>query len=167
MTRVEQLDFLIKELSPSTRPPETAEQKWQLFRSFVNTRKPQSVSADFLNIQDELLKEIICQKGVTDIEDLQPIKENLYLWQGDITTLKVDAIVNAANSGMLGCFAPCHACIDNAIHTYAGMQLRLECAVIMEKQAHTEPTGHAKITAAYNRLANISCTLSARLWAQS
>jgi O-acetyl-ADP-ribose deacetylase (regulator of RNase III) len=81
---------------------------------------------------------------------LRPVSDNLYLWQGDIATLKVDAIVNAANSSLLGCFVPCHACIDNAIHTFAGVQLRLECAGIMSAQGHPEPTGRAKITAAYN-----------------
>ena len=86
----------------------------------------------------------------TDIADLEQIEEGIYLWQGDITTLRCDAIVNAANSGMTGCYCPCHGCIDNAIHTYAGIQLRLECAEIMEKQGYAEPTGKAKITKAYN-----------------
>ena len=78
----------------------------------------------------------------------------MYLWQGDITRLACDAIVNAANSQMLGCFQPCHSCIDNAIHTYAGVQLRLECAELMRKQGHEEPTGSAKITSAYNLSSN-------------
>ena len=78
-----------------------------------------------------------------------PVQPGLYLWQGDITTLAVDAIVNAANSQMLGCFAPCHGCIDNAIHTYVGVQLRHECAKLMREQEE-EPTGSAKITKAYN-----------------
>ena len=87
--------------------------------------------------------------GVTRIEDLSPVRPGIYLWQGDITTLAADAIVNAANSQMLGCFVPCHGCIDNAIHTYAGVQLRTECASIMAGQ-EAEPTGSAKITKAYN-----------------
>lgn len=90
------------------------------------------------------------RKGITDLADLTPVQEGLYLWQGDITTLKCDAIVNAANSQMLGCFVPCHGCIDNAIHTYAGVQLRLACAELMRTQNHEEPTGRAKITPAYN-----------------
>ena len=82
--------------------------------------------------------------------DLVPVRPGLYLWQGDITTLAADAIVNAANSQMLGCFVPCHGCIDNAIHTYAGVQLRMECAHLMAEQKGEEPTGRAKITKAYN-----------------
>jgi O-acetyl-ADP-ribose deacetylase (regulator of RNase III) len=126
------------------------EEEWRLFRSSVNVRKPEPVSDEFLITQNELLQSLIAEKGITDIASLKPIKDNIYLWRGDITTLKVDAIVNAANSGMLGCFVPCHACIDNAIHTFAGVQLRLECAEIMKKQGYPEPTGNAKITAAYN-----------------
>jgi len=78
------------------------------------------------------------------------VREGLYLWRGDITTLQVDAIVNAANSGLTGCYSPLHGCIDNAIHTFAGVKLRLECAKIMEKQGFPEPMGTAKITKAYN-----------------
>ena len=89
-------------------------------------------------------------KGTTDIDDLSPIQPDIYLWQDDITTLKCDGIVNAANSQMLGCFCPNHGCIDNAIHTFAGVQLRQECAEIMKAQGHAEPTGGAKITRAYN-----------------
>ena len=92
----------------------------------------------------------LSERGVTRLGDLKLVQPGLYLWQGDITTLAVDAIVNAANSQMLGCFVPCHGCIDNAIHTYAGVQLRLECAGIMRKQGHEEETGRAKITKAYN-----------------
>lgn len=83
------------------------------------------------------------------MKDLAPLQPGLFLWQGDITTLAADAIVNAANSQLLGCFVPCHNCIDNAIHTYAGVQLRLECAHIMAGQKEAEPTGNAKITKAY------------------
>ncbi|MBO4650310.1 MAG: protein-ADP-ribose hydrolase, partial [Clostridiales bacterium] len=90
------------------------------------------------------------EKGITDISDLPEVEDGIYLWQGDITTLKCDAIVNAANSGMTGCYAPCHGCIDNCIHTYAGVQLRKACSDIMKKQGHDEPTGSAKITPAFN-----------------
>jgi O-acetyl-ADP-ribose deacetylase (regulator of RNase III) len=148
--RNQQLDWLINELSPSTTIPDGANEKWQLYRSLVNVREPKPVANDFLTVQDELLQSLIAEKGITDIARLQPIKDNIYLWRGDITTLRVDAIVNAANSGMLGCFVPCHACIDNAIHTFAGVQLRLECAEIMKNQGYPEPTGNAKITNAYN-----------------
>ena len=83
-------------------------------------------------------------------DTLEPVEDRIYLWQGDITTLKCGAIVNAANSRLLGCFAPCHLCIDNAIHTFAGVQLRLECNRIMAEQGYPEPTGKAKLTKAYN-----------------
>ena len=150
MKREQQLDFLIKQLSPLADLPGTAEAKWQLLRSLMNVREPQPVSNDFLSVQDALLQSLIAEKGITDIDDLQPIQDGIYLWRGDITTLKVDAIVNAANDALLGCFIPCHSCIDNAIHSYAGVQLRLECAEIMEKQGKPESTGQAKITSAYN-----------------
>jgi O-acetyl-ADP-ribose deacetylase (regulator of RNase III) len=130
--------------------PNEQKEKWLLFRSLVNVRPPKEIKDEFLSIQNEFLQSLIAEKGITDIDTLHTIKDNIHLWRGDITTLKVDAIVNAANSGMLGCFVPCHACIDNAIHTFAGVQLRLECAEIMKNQGHPEQIGNAKITAAYN-----------------
>ena len=108
------------------------------------------MSGKFLSIQDAYLKEETRRKGITRLEDLTPVEEGIYLWQGDITTLCCDAIVNAANSGMTGCYIPGHRCIDNCIHTYAGVQLRLECAELMKAQGYEEPTGQAKITKAYN-----------------
>ena len=101
-------------------------------------------------MQDEYLKEEINKKGIVDINNLNPIQKGIYLWQGDITTLRCDAIVNAANSAMTGCYVPNHRCIDNAIHSFAGVELRLECDEIMNRQGHGEPTGQAKITNAYN-----------------
>ena len=130
--------------------PQNESEQNQLLRSLMNIRHPQSIGDDFLTVQDEYLKAETEAKGITDITDLTPIEDGIYLWQGDITTLGCDAIVNAANSGMTGCYAPCHACIDNCIHTFAGIQLRLECAEIMERQGFAEPTGKAKITKAYN-----------------
>lgn len=124
--------------------------QWHLFRSLVNVRDPRPVSDDFIKSQDAFLQHKIAEKGVTTICDLIPLKERLYLWQGDITTLQIGAIVNAANRGMTGCYCPLHGCIDNAIHTFAGVQLRLECATIMKEQGYPEPTGQAKITKAYN-----------------
>lgn len=150
------LDYLIQYLKDENvqyknHPlPGNETDKLRLFRSLVNVRPPNKAHDEFLSKQNEFLQSFIAEKGITNISDLKPIKENIYLWRGDITTLKVDAIVNAANSAMLGCFVPCHACIDNAIHTFAGVQLRLECAEIMENQGHSEPTGKAKITKAYN-----------------
>ena len=103
-----------------------------------------------MGVQDEYLKEQLRLKGITDIAGLKSVAPDICLWKGDITTLKCDAIVNAANSQLLGCFCPNHGCIDNAIHTFAGVQLRLECAKIMKAQGREEPAGQAKITKAYN-----------------
>ncbi len=154
MIKEANLDFLLKYLLAERREvltlPKTFSEKWRLYRSLVNIRAPKAVSADFLSAEDELLKALIAEKGITDVNTLIPVKDGIYLWRGDITTLKADAIVNAANSGMLGCFAPCHGCIDNAIHTYAGVQLRQECAQIMQAQGNPEPTGKAKLTNGYN-----------------
>lgn len=130
--------------------PADADAQRQLLRGLLNIREPRRIGADFLQIQDEYLQEETAAKGITDAADLAPLQPGLYLWQGDITTLKCDAIVNAANSGMTGCYCPNHGCIDNAIHTYAGVQLRLACAEIMDRQGHPEPTGQAKITPAFN-----------------
>ena len=111
---------------------------------------PQNANAEFLTVQDAYLKEETERKTITRLLDLKPVQEGIYLWQGDITALECDAIVNAANSGMTGCYVPNHRCIDNCIHTFAGVQLRLECARIMLEQGYQEPTGQAKITKAYN-----------------
>ena len=156
MTQTERRLFLMKELlreHPEYRnieiPEHTQEQK-NLLRSLFNIRPPRSASKEFLKVQDEYLQTETAEKGITDLADLTPVQEGVYLWQGDITTLRCGAIVNAANSQMLGCFVPCHSCIDNAIHTYAGVQLRLACAEIMRAQGHEEPIGQVKITPAYN-----------------
>ena len=122
----------------------------QLLRGLMNIRAPQSVGAEFLKTQDAYLQGETAAKGVTDVADLTPVQPGLYLWQGDITTLKCDAIVNAANSGMTGCYIPNHRCIDNAIHSFAGVELRLACEELMEQQGYPEPTGQAKITPAFN-----------------
>ena len=122
----------------------------KLLRALMNVRIPKSISNQFITVQDAYLKEEINRKGIVSIDDLDEIQKDLYIWQGDITTLKCDAIVNAANSQMLGCFCPNHGCIDNAIHTYAGVQLRLKMHEIMSLQQILEETGRAKITPAYN-----------------
>lgn len=122
----------------------------RLYRSLVNIRPAGKASAAYLKAEDEFLQKMTAQKGITDIADLQPVEKNIYLWKGDITTLQCGAIVNAANSGMTGCYQPCHNCIDNCIHTFAGVRLRLKCAEIMRLQGHEESTGKAKITPAYN-----------------
>lgn len=121
-----------------------------LLRALFNRRRPFPISEEFLQVQDEYLKEEIERKGITDIEDLKPCKPGLILWQGDITTLKCDAIVNAANSSLLGCFVENHHCIDNAIHTFSGVQLRLACEKLITRQGHPEKTGEAKITPGFN-----------------
>lgn len=152
----QRLDFLIhcllneKEEYRDIEIPADKREKRRLLRSLMNVRPPVPASEEFLKAQDAYLKERLEERGVTKWEDLTPVRPGLYLWQGDITTLAADAIVNAANSQMLGCFVPCHACIDNAIHTYAGIQLRLECAKLMAAQGKEDPTGEAKITKAYN-----------------
>ncbi|MDE6020522.1 MAG: protein-ADP-ribose hydrolase [Ruminococcus sp.] len=130
--------------------PESEREQFQLYRSLVNIRPTSPIDQEYLDMENQFLQDITNQKGITDIADLQPIENNIYLWQGDITTLKCGAIVNAANSGMTGCYQPCHNCIDNCIHTFAGVKLRLECAEIMQKQGYAEPTAQAKITSAYN-----------------
>lgn len=141
--------LLLESNQSATIPSDIVDQK-RLFRALVNVRMPKPASEEFLKVQDKYLQEELRLKGITDIGDLLPVVPDLYLWQGDITTLKCDAIVNAANSQMLGCFCPNHGCIDNAIHTFAGVQLRQACAEIMKKQGHKESTGQAKITLGYN-----------------
>ena len=156
MTQEQQMDDLIRCLLAERKEyqdigvPSKLPDKRRLLRSLMNVRPPAPVSKEFLRAQDAYLQERLVQRGVTRLQDLTPVRPGLYLWQGDITTLAVDAIVNAANSGMTGCYIPCHGCIDNAIHTYAGIQLRLECARIMAGQRGEEPVGQAKITKAYN-----------------
>ncbi len=158
MTQSERREYLIQYLLKEERRlygkkiPADKQGQENLLRSLMNVRPPKPISGDFLKIQDEYLKERNFERGITDIADLKPVGSDtgLYLWQGDITTLKCDAIVNACNSQMLGCFSPMHACIDNFIHTYAGIELRLKMHEIMTKQGHEEATGQAKITPGYN-----------------
>ncbi len=156
MTQEQRRIWLIRELLKEQKeyagveiPAQEQEQK-RLLRSLCNVRPPRSVSREFLEVQDAYLQEETRRKGIVRPEDTREMRKGIRLWQGDITRLAADAIVNAANSQMLGCFVPCHGCIDNAIHTAAGLQLRLECARIMGQQGREEPTGRAKITKAYN-----------------
>ena len=156
MTQDERLKFLLHYLLNERKEyanihvPDSISEKRRLLRSLMNVRPPVPASMEFLAVQDAYLQERLSERGITRLGDLTPVRPGVYLWQGDITTLAVDAIVNAANSQMLGCFVPCHGCIDNAIHTYAGVQLRIECARVMSAQKEEEPTGGAKITKAYN-----------------
>ena len=160
MTRREQVAFLIGTLlaeMPEYRqqaaafPADDAAQR-RLLRALMNVRPPMPLAPDFLAVQDALLSAEREEKGVVDGDALPPTAGDprLVLWQGDITRLRADAIVNAANSALLGCFAPCHGCIDNAIHSAAGLQLRDECFRLMEAQGRPEPNGRAKLTGGYN-----------------
>lgn len=156
MNQTERRRFLIQELLQEDIsyqdiiiPADEREQK-QLLRGLMNIRPPKKINPKFLSVQDEYLKAEIISKGITKLENLEPVSEGLYLWQGNITTLCCDAIVNAANSSMTGCYVPNHRCIDNCIHSFSGIQLRIDCAKIMSRQGYKEPTGEAKITKAYN-----------------
>lgn len=156
MNQAERRIYLIQELlKENVRyrdmeiPKDTEEQKI-LLRGLMNIRMPHPVRKEILEIQDAYLKEENKRKGIVELETLEEIQPGIILWQGDITKIACDAIVNAANSGMTGCYVPNHRCIDNCIHTFAGMQLRQECEEMMEKQGYAEPTGQAKITKAYN-----------------
>ena len=156
MTQTERRKYLIMALLKEQPQyseieiPSSEKEQNILLRSLFNIRMPRLVTDEFLTIQDTYLQEEVRRKGITSVSDLQPLQQGIYLWQGDITTLRCDGIVNAANSQLLGCFCPNHGCIDNAIHTFAGVQLRLACAELMRKQGHEEETGKAKITPAYN-----------------
>ena len=123
--------------------PDSLQERRDLFRALMNVRPPMPVSEEFLRMQDEELQAQLTEKGIVEIAS-QSLRE----WQGDITRLMVDAIVNAANSQMLGCFVPLHRCIDNAIHSAAGVQLRLACEEMMH--GTEEPTGSARITSGFN-----------------
>lgn len=156
MTQEQRRTFLILSLIkeepnyPKITIPADEEGQRTLLRTLLNIRLPKPASKEFLEVQDAYLKEETRRKGITFLKDLTPIQEGIYLWKGDITTLECDAIVNAANSGLLGCFYPNHGCIDNAIHTFAGVELRNECDELMKRQGHKEEIGKAKITKAYN-----------------
>ena len=172
MTRLERLLFLNKILlnemsryrEEADAFPKTVYAQRRLLRSLMNVRPAGEISQDFLSEQDILLQEEATEKGIVPISDLPTVADEssgdsasheipankMILWQGDITRLAADGIVNAANSALLGCFVPCHACIDNAIHSAAGVQLRNACDRLMKEQGHEEPTGKAKITPAFN-----------------
>jgi O-acetyl-ADP-ribose deacetylase (regulator of RNase III) len=130
--------------------PLDIENQRKLMRSLMNTSNPITLPYEIKKIQDEILQEDLKKKGTVSIEEMNEVEDGIYLYQGDITRIKVDAIVNAANNKMLGCFVPLHNCIDNVIHSSAGLGLREECNSIMEKQGFDEPTGLAKITDSYN-----------------
>ena len=173
MNTVDKTDAFLEKLKEDSTEYKTLEtdaynlvEKKNAIRSLMNIRMPKAVSAELLKLQDDYLREELTAKGIVALSDIPTVREQynskvpfadkLSVWQGDITRLRVGAIVNAANSQMLGCFVPCHRCIDNAIHSAAGMQLREECAHIMGKRRiryggnYEEPTGTATLTKAYN-----------------
>lgn len=161
MTHIEKRVYLIRELLselPQYREyrdlsiPDNPEEQKRLLRSLMNIRAPGPIGTEFLRVQDAYLSEELRERGSTDSDALpgSPINNRLVLWRGDITTLKIDAIVNAANSSLRGCFVPCHSCVDNIIHSCSGIQLRLACDELMKEQGYDEPTGKAKITPAFN-----------------
>lgn len=160
MERTEQVDMLIgcllrempKYRAQAAQLPAEEAVRRRLLRSLMNVRPPMALGAGFLAVQDALLSAEREEKGVAEANALPAAAAHpqIALWQGDITRLRADAIVNAANSALLGCFRPCHGCIDNAIHSAAGLQLREECSRLMEAQGHPEPPGRAKLTKGYN-----------------
>lgn len=158
MTQAERLAWLIQHLlvergerADAEALPKDSDELWRLYRSLVNVRPPAPASAEYLAVEDAYLQKRLQERGVVQASDLAAqARGGIVLWQGDITRLAADAIVNAANSQMLGCFVPCHSCIDNAIHTAAGVRLRATCADLMCAQGSPEPTGQAKVTPGFN-----------------
>ena len=147
---MDKLEYLIKTLNSNVAIPQDKKGKEDLLRTLMNVWEVEELPDEFYRLQDEYLQEKLAQTELTNLEQLTEVEKNICLWQGDITTLKVDAIVNAANKALLGCFIPHHRCIDNAIHSKAGVQLRRECFDIMQKQGEYEKTGQAKLTSGYN-----------------
>jgi len=162
MTQSERIDYLTDYLLKEQNRfkqidfSDDEDSRKRLLRSLMNIRMPAEADKDFLQIQNDYLKTETAQKGITDLDDLKPVKDNIYLWKGDITTLRCDAIVNAANSAMLGCFVPGHNCIDNCIHTFAGVQLRQECYLKMQElrkqygEDYEQPIAVPMLTEGYN-----------------
>ena len=150
--RVWLIKALLAERSDGQRIPipVNASEQRDLLRSLMNVRPPEALTTETLDIQDAYLQQRLLERGGVTNAGTLPYCNRVAIWRGDITLLKADAIVNAANSQMLGCFVPGHRCIDNAIHTYAGMQLRLACANLMNEQGHEEPTARVKVTPAFN-----------------
>lgn len=156
------LNYLVEEFKADSvqykdlQTPEDTEGKRRILRSLMNIRTPRKMADAVLTVQDEYLQERIRENGIVELADIPVIRGSMSIWQGDITRLAVDAIVNAANSQMLGCFVPMHTCIDNCIHTFAGVQLRSECARQMEQlksrygRDYEQPTALPMLTDAYN-----------------
>ena len=162
MTQDERLDYLVEEFKADSSEykdlqiPDDLQGKRRVLRSLMNIRMPKQMSEAVLSVQDKYLAGRADEKGIVRLSDIPEIGDGLSIWQGDITRLAVDAIVNAANSQMLGCFLPMHFCIDNCIHTFAGVQLRAECARQMDLlkskygRDYEQPTAVPMLTDAYN-----------------
>ena len=162
MTQEQRLDYLVEEFKADSdeyknlETPKDTEGKRRILRSLMNIRMPKRMADDVLAAQDEYLRGRVADKGIVELSDIPDIRDGISIWQGDITRLAVDAIVNAANSQMLGCFVPMHTCIDNCIHTFAGIQLREECSRKMEQfrikygRDYEQPTAVPMLTDAYN-----------------
>ena len=162
MNQNERLDYLIEAFKEDSgeyknlKVPADTERKKRILRSLMNIRMPREINTEVLKIQDEYLREAINENGIVYISDIDKVEDSISIWQGDITRLKVDAIVNAANSQMLGCFIPMHTCIDNCIHTFAGVELRNECKKKMNRlrirygRDYEQPTAIPILTDAYN-----------------
>ena len=162
MNQNERLDYLIEAFKEDSgeyknlKVPVDTEGKKRILRSLMNIRMPREMNTEVLKIQDEYLREAINENGIVYLSDIDTVEDNISIWQGDITRLKVDAIVNAANSQMLGCFIPMHSCIDNCIHTFAGVELRNECNKKMNRlkirygRDYEQPTAIPMLTDAYN-----------------
>ena len=154
--RIDRLVEAFKADSVQIKTPEDQEGKRRILRSLMNVRMPKKLDDSVLALQDEYLRERIREKGIVTLSEIPVIRDGMSIWQGDITRLAVDAIVNAANSQMLGCFVPMHTCIDNCIHTFAGVQLRAECSRQMNQlrirygRDYEQPTAVPMLTDAYN-----------------
>ena len=158
VSRIDNLRYILRTLLAEREEyagwqiPDTLERQQSMMRALLNVRPPLPVSPEFMEAQDAELRQQLADKGIVTLPDIPLCKSDnrFRIWQGDITRLQADAIVNAANNALLGCFVPLHRCIDNAIHSAAGVQLRLDCDKQMRMQGHLEPTGRAKITKGYN-----------------
>lgn len=143
------ISYMLQEKGLEQAIPKSFDERFKMYRGLANERPAKKISREYLDVQDMFLSEYNAE-DVVDFKTLKPVDGKLYLWQGDITRLRIEAIVNAANVDMIGCLIPNHNCIDNIIHTKAGLQLRLECQAIMDKQGRKEAAGRAKLTEAYN-----------------
>ena len=162
MTQTERLNYLVEEFKKDSvrykdlETPPSTEGKRRILRSLMNIRMPGPLPAGVMEVQDEYLVGRAREKGIVRLSDIETVRDGISIWQGDITRLAVDAIVNAANSQMLGCFVPMHTCIDNCIHTFAGIQLRAQCSRQMEHlrslygSDYEQPTAVPMLTDAYN-----------------